>query len=207
MNLFLDKHGNEIERTYKDYFRPFTAYQLAQAFPECADLAKKRRRELMKHAIEYRELFAEISSSNMDDDQKYLSCIWIKTVMSLDHAIKELNMLDQYLKFTKDYEPEVTSGELANNKPMPAPDFIRAVDIEKAKSFPLEDLFTPERPRQSSASIMCCCPLHQEKSSSFAIFRKSNRFKCFGCGAAGDPIELYMKLHNVDFRSAVRALS
>jgi len=51
------------------------------------------------------------------------------------------------------------------------------------------------------------CPLHGEKNPSFVWYVKENRFKCFGCGAYGDVIDLYMKLNNATFKQAVTALN
>lgn len=54
-----------------------------------------------------------------------------------------------------------------------------------------------------SASI---CPLHNETDPSFHIYEKNGvqRFKCFGCGASGNVVDLYRsieyKYHNHKFK-------
>jgi hypothetical protein len=51
------------------------------------------------------------------------------------------------------------------------------------------------------------CPFHTDKTPSFQITKK-NTFRCYGsCGKYGDAIDLYMLLHNVDFKTAVNALN
>ena len=42
--------------------------------------------------------------------------------------------------------------------------------------------------RKSGATLVCCCPIHNEKTPSFQVHEKADGdwFKCFGCGAGGD---------------------
>lgn len=72
-------------------------------------------------------------------------------------------------------------------------------DVERAKAHPIENLLA-EPPKRGVA----LCPLHNEKTPSFNI--KNNKYKCFGCGAHGDVIDLYKAIHNTDFITAVKAL-
>jgi len=50
------------------------------------------------------------------------------------------------------------------------------------------------------------CPLHNEKTPSFCWNKDEKYYKCFGCGEAGDIIDLYMKINHCDFRQACREL-
>ena len=50
------------------------------------------------------------------------------------------------------------------------------------------------------------CPFHSDKTPSFQI-KKNNTFTCYSCGEHGDVIDLYMKLHSCDFKTAVKALT
>lgn len=50
-----------------------------------------------------------------------------------------------------------------------------------------------------------CCPIHEDKTPSFVVF-KNNRFKCFGCGVWGDPIEFIKLYKQCDFVTAVKFL-
>jgi hypothetical protein len=199
---FLDKHGNEVDRRYEDFFRPLTAYQLAVAFPECRDLATRRRLQLMRAIGEYRDRIAEIAAdASMSDDDKHLAIVCQKVFMRLDPRVQEINLLDSYLKMIPresevdpvTHDPIVRERELLN--------------IEKAKSFPLHELFDPQHLRETSSTITCCCPFHNERTPSFTIYKRSNRYKCFSCGESGDSIHFYIKTHNCDFKTAVRMLT
>lgn len=51
------------------------------------------------------------------------------------------------------------------------------------------------------------CPFHEDKTPSFKVYEKDNRFYCFGCGASGSPIDFVMRFDNCDFKEAVSILS
>lgn len=51
------------------------------------------------------------------------------------------------------------------------------------------------------------CPFHKEKTPSFSVDPDQGVYYCFGCGAGGDSIGLYMQYHGDDFGSAMEALA
>jgi DNA primase len=51
------------------------------------------------------------------------------------------------------------------------------------------------------------CPFHGEKTPSFHVHPDRGFFKCFGCGVAGDAIAFHVKMENVPFPEALRALA
>jgi len=78
--------------------------------------------------------------------------------------------------------------------------------IEKAKLFPIEKLYIGNL-KKTGKVLMGCCPFHKDPSPSFAIYPQTNTYNCFaGCGG-GDVISFYMKLHNVDFQTALGELT
>lgn len=79
-------------------------------------------------------------------------------------------------------------------------------DVEKARKFPIESLYSGEL-KSTGKTKMGRCPFHNEENPSFAIYPETNSWNCFaGCGG-GDVISFYMKLHGVDFRVAVAELT
>jgi len=50
------------------------------------------------------------------------------------------------------------------------------------------------------------CPFHDDDTPSFVVTVAKNLFNCFGCGAAGGPIDWVMKREGVGFRHAVELL-
>lgn len=77
-------------------------------------------------------------------------------------------------------------------------------DITRAREFPIEELFT-QLTAQTVRHGMTTCVFHPDKTASMSL-KKHNRYHCFGCDAKGDTIDLYMKLNNVDFITAVKAV-
>lgn len=51
------------------------------------------------------------------------------------------------------------------------------------------------------------CPFHSEKTPSFTVFKGTDSFYCFGCGAGGDVITFIMKAENLDYVGALELLA
>lgn len=51
------------------------------------------------------------------------------------------------------------------------------------------------------------CPFHAEKSGSFNVREETKRYRCFGCGAAGDVFKFVQDMEHVDFVGAVEHLA
>ena len=74
-----------------------------------------------------------------------------------------------------------------------------------ANKYPIEKLYKKQL-KHSGYVLMGLCPFHDENTPSFAIYPETNTWNCFaGCGG-GDAIAFYMKLHEVDFQTALEAL-
>ena len=54
--------------------------------------------------------------------------------------------------------------------------------------------------------LIGACPFHQDATPSLTVTPDKNLFHCFGCGAAGGPIDWVMKKNGVSFRHAVELL-
>ena len=70
--------------------------------------------------------------------------------------------------------------------------------IERANEYPIEKVVKVNK------NYFALCIFHQDKHPS--MYCKRNFFHCFSCGASGSVIDLYMKLHNIDFSAAVEFL-
>ncbi len=51
------------------------------------------------------------------------------------------------------------------------------------------------------------CPFHKEKTPSFNVDPDQGLYYCFGCGAGGDAIKLFMQHQGDDFPAAIEALA
>ncbi len=51
------------------------------------------------------------------------------------------------------------------------------------------------------------CPLHDENTASFHVNETKGVYNCFGCGAGGDVVDLFSRLHRVGFVEACTCLA
>jgi DNA primase catalytic core len=60
--------------------------------------------------------------------------------------------------------------------------------------------------KRQGKDYVALCPFHDEETPSLTVTPAKNLFHCFGCGAAGGPIDWVMKKNGVSFRHAVELL-
>ncbi len=51
-----------------------------------------------------------------------------------------------------------------------------------------------------------CCPFHKEKTPSFKVDRRRQRFHCFGCGAHGDVLDFLAAIEGLDKVGSIKRL-
>lgn len=77
-------------------------------------------------------------------------------------------------------------------------------NLEKIKQVPIEDVIGRFVKLKRGIGL---CPFHGEKTPSFHVYKKSNVFKCFGCGESGDAISFIEKHEHKDFFQAVETVA
>lgn len=60
--------------------------------------------------------------------------------------------------------------------------------------------------QRGSRTPVALCPFHAEKTPSFVIYRDTQSYYCFGCGAGGDAITFIKNIERLDYTDAVRFL-
>ena len=83
------------------------------------------------------------------------------------------------------------------------------VEIERLKAeVSLERLVESSgvKLERRGADLVGLCPFHDEATPSLSVTPAKNLFHCFGCGAAGGPIDWVMRREGVSFRHAVELL-
>jgi DNA primase len=61
--------------------------------------------------------------------------------------------------------------------------------------------------KRRGANRIGLCPFHNEKTPSFVVSPAKNIYKCFGCGAAGDPVKFLMEHEHYSYPEALRSLA
>lgn len=83
---------------------------------------------------------------------------------------------------------------------------ITDAEIERAKEYPIEELYEGTLRNGGSGRQVGICPFHgPERTPSFYIFPE-NKAHCFGCSWSGDSIAFYMRNNGVQFIQAVKSL-
>ena len=59
---------------------------------------------------------------------------------------------------------------------------------------------------QADVKGAALCPFHTEKTPSFQIYKDTQSFYCFGCGAGGSAIDFVMRMFNLSNLEAARKL-
>lgn len=59
---------------------------------------------------------------------------------------------------------------------------------------------------RGSRTPVALCPFHSEKTPSFVIYRDTQSYYCFGCGAGGDAVTFVKNIERLDYTEAVRFL-
>lgn len=73
----------------------------------------------------------------------------------------------------------------------------------------IEDVVSSYVPlkRAGSNNLKGLCPFHSERTPSFTVYKDTQSFYCFGCGAGGDVINFIMRQENLDYISAAEFLA
>lgn len=74
-------------------------------------------------------------------------------------------------------------------------------DIEKAKAVPLDTFL-----KVNHAGFAHCPFGHTDKTPSLRVYKDTNRWYCYSCSSGHDMPDLYMKLNDCDFITAVKKL-
>ncbi len=88
----------------------------------------------------------------------------------------------------------------------------RLLDEIRAR-LPLSDIvarrvtWDRRKSQPGKGDFWACCPFHQEKTPSFHVDDRRNRYKCFGCGASGDHFRFLTETEGLSFPEAVERLA
>ena len=78
-------------------------------------------------------------------------------------------------------------------------------ELQKLRELPIEGV--AERLGFQVKTHKCLCQFHNDHHASLSFSVRRNTYRCFVCGASGDPIDLVMRYLNKDFLDACRWLA
>ena len=128
--------------------------------------------------------------------EEYLATLYI------EHEYSEAYYIEKWISYwTSILERTTGKKSVAAGKRGEIAD----LDIERAKEYPLENLYQGTLKRAGSR-LTGLCPFHEERTPSFFIFH-DNHYHCYGCTEHGDSITFVMKAKSLSFPEAVRYLA
>lgn len=193
----MNQQLHKIEQDWRTRNKLNTSDLLA-AFPEAEDailpqLAHyKTRRILLENGIKVRRNALKNSSHTTFEKWLIEYLIELDLGTELQHVQKHISRLNRYLTVL---HPSLRSAAVISEE-----------SIQQAKEVPIESLFD-QRLRAAGQRLYGLCPLHNEKTSSFVVYKATNTAWCFGCQQGGDTIKLAQLLHGYNFKEAVKYLN
>lgn len=155
------------------------------------EIIEGKKEELLKQR-KARNAYADGLGEACDSDlaEWMLGCLFDTEIRELERDINRLELA---------YSEAVRVGPVSRLSPKLA---VWKEALDKAKRAGIEDVaarFMDIRNTNRNQP----CPFHQEKTPSFHIYKKNNRFVCFGCGIRGSPIDFVMQINRCAFKEAV----
>jgi hypothetical protein len=148
--------------------------------------------DIRKACVENAKHIQQTPHKEWDVDNEPVSkeSIWLH-VQHIDVMNKTAPML-RTIKRIDNRQRHVGIGQIAD------------ADIERAREYPIKELWNELVGTPMRAGMVQCC-FHPDDTASMSL-RRHNRYHCFGCDAKGDVIDLYMKTQGVGFIQAVKKL-
>lgn len=144
--------------------------------------AEKRKKEIYQRT--------QARRNNLDTLKTFITETEYKLSIEIEkYKEKEIEYINKWIRYWKWF--------LEKDK--------KEINIDGARDVPIEELYEGKL-RKSGVSFVGCCPFHKEKTPSFHIYHRTNRYYCFGCNEGGDSIDFIMKLYGISFMEAVRRM-
>lgn len=192
------EYFTSLERTWKKSMSQLTFYQLLEVFPDAKSAIKRNLINQINQCKKDLILALELERSfnkNVTSRVKYKNKFFVKLVCDIfitqplrngkEQIIKRNNY---YLSFLKKEKHRIHTTNISQE------------DIERVKMIPLNTIITVNN------ADFAHCPFHEDKTPSFKVYKKKNRWYCFSCHGGGDIIDITQKFHQCDFVSAVKLL-
>jgi len=164
-------------------------------------------RENLKSFVQEKEaldVFLWDNIKELEEAREKNSPLWNEFSKRYNFLIERIESISSLIEFLETYKkiPDKTdfTEEKENFK-----NKVRKVlnlDIDKV----IENEFGVKIPRGEPAMIRCQLPNHNDKEPSFAVYRRTNSFYCFGCQRGGNVINFIKSFLKMDFYEAVNYL-
>ncbi len=163
-----------------------------KAFPEGSEILRRNKRIYEQEIIQYKnDLERSVLQAIIDE----LPPVQVKLILLFKYLNQRFRELRNCLHFINSQMPQTKNLNKTKT------DYI-SIKIQRSKEIDIRKVVEYLGLEVKSNDILRC-PFHQDKTPSLKLYRKENRFKCYGCNASGDSITFVRKFQNVGFLEAI----
>lgn len=204
-----------VTKTKGLYYKPYRPEKLniggaIALFAETQEELEEVKRTCQENILH------DIATTTLNDDQiawilyaSYIATSDREQQLEIQEELSK-NVLREVIQNKITYKQQVikriVSIQQHKQQPLKPRGGVTDTEIERAKEYPIEELYDNGELFRAGKNKVGLCVFHQERTPSFYVF-PDNRYKCFGCGEFGSSIDYYMKINNCSFVEAVRALN
>lgn len=183
-------------QSWKPPLPSYSFFDYLEIFPEARGIAKREllrqlkdmRTQLKDMRERYNSYYDRVINKASFDQQASLielrDALYVPELSQLEKEIKR----KQFFLSSLNQKPVLGKG-------------VTPQMVLKAREYPLEILYNREV--RNGFGI---CPLHSEKTGSFKIYHKQNRWYCYSCQEGSDTIDYCVKVMKMNFVEAVKYL-
>lgn len=193
------EYADQLEKHWKSTLPHYTFYQLLEIFPEArgamkrnllAEIKQCKQDLLAARSLENEYTYKIIPGAPAEQRWFFFA---LRDVFTKELTIgREQKIKRNYFYLSALKQP--ATSPTTTGKITPA-------DIARAKETPIDSLI------EVNHSGVAHCPFHgKDRTPSLQVYKNTNRWWCFSCQQGTDVVDLFMKLNNCDFITAVKKL-
>lgn len=208
---------NNLEKSYQEWLRENKRFEdkneiqvMVEFFPdliehpeEILESLKENLKSFIKTKDELDFLMIK-NSKLLTEEKEKQSPVYLEIKGRYLKCIERINALSSLIEFLETYKkvPEKTDFTEERENFRYKVKKVLSLDIDRV----IENEFGIKILGGEPVMIRCQLPGHNDKNPSFAVYRKTNSFYCFGCQRGGNIINFIKYLFNFDFIEAVNYL-
>jgi hypothetical protein len=164
-------------------------------------------REILKGFVKEKEaldVFLWENIKELEEARNRGEPLWSEFSKRYNFLIERIESISSLIEFLETYKkiPEKTDFTEERENFRNKVKKVLSLDIDRV----IENEFGVKIPRGEPAMIRCQLPNHDDKEPSFAIYKRTNSFYCFGCQRGGNVINFIKSFLKMDFNEAVNYL-
>jgi hypothetical protein len=208
---------SNLEKSYQEWLREQKKFEdkneiqvMIEFFPdliEHPELILESLKENLKNFIKTKDELDFLMIKNaklLAEEKEKLSTVYLEIKERYLKCVERINVLSSLIEFLEAHKkiPEKTDFTEEKENFRDKVRKVLSLDIDRV----IENEFGIKIPHGEPAMIRCQLPGHNDREPSFAVYRRTNSFYCFGCQRGGNIINFIKHLFDFNFIEAVNYL-